>query len=660
MLPLSENSALLALKEKIRSEKEIVTGKVKLTAKGFGFLISDERDDLFIPAHVLAGVLPDATITGQVEEKDGKTFISSIESVLDFGHTEFFCRVELFSIDDREYANAFPLRKDLSLKVKLGNNSKKEFADGDILLVKLNPKPSAVARVPVFNGKCVKKIGPSSDPETMWNLIKSEFDLNEKLANVSVNGYPDMSEYEDWTKVPFVTIDSYSSKDLDDALYVEDSGDHWTQYIAIADPTLMFDKQPSLRFLFFERGVTHYLANEIVHLMMTSYSEHCFSLLQDEVRPSLCSVIKICKDSGEIQDASFHMAAISSKAKLTYDQVSEHINQKAVPAIDSSHKVVKSLNNLWDLSKKRKEYRQNNFLVGVEDGEYFFSIEDGLPNKIIEVKRKLSHQMVEEAAILANEAFTNWATDKGEGVIFVTHKGFLSGKEKNLRDYLSARGFPQESYKEVGDLFNPSHHYFMEKYKESLETKDDYKIALAKRNITELRAFYQKGELSLQPSPHCPMGMKRYATWTSPIRKALDMNNHLFIKSKIRDSMPVTLSTATSEMVDIIQERNRSSRLAERKLSQLLGATYMKQFVGKKVVVKLDGVMKNAIRVRIKDTGIVSTMSFKELGFKGYVEFNSVEQVIYVDAKPEIKLGDEFDVNVSRVSVYDNEIVLLK
>jgi len=42
---------------------------------------------------------------------------------------------------------------------------------------------------------------------------------------------------EDLTSLPFITIDGASTKDMDDALYVESHAEGWKLIVAIADPT---------------------------------------------------------------------------------------------------------------------------------------------------------------------------------------------------------------------------------------------------------------------------------------------------------------------------------------------------------------------------------------------------------------------------------------
>jgi exoribonuclease-2 len=663
MFTLKDNDALNALKEQMLKSKEKVKGLLKTTSQGFGFLVRESGADVFVPKELMLGLLPEAEVVVHIESSEKGDFVTEVLEITKQGNLEYFCKIDVFSVEDREYVNAKTLRGDLDIKIQLGQKKHLDLNNGDIVLVKISNVTSNPVR---FKGKVLSLLGNESDPSTIWRLIKSEFDLNEKLDDMPVSkllsmdgkkDWLDEEGYLDWTDKPLVTIDSYSSNDLDDALYVEDAGEDWLLHIAIADPTILLDDNDELRKFLLGRGVTHYLANEIIHLMVQAYSENYFSLLDGKLRPALGAVIPVSKETGALGKAEFSMVMITSRAKLTYDQVSEHIRQRFVEAIDGDYHIAHSLNMLHEMSQKRIEWRTKNGFASVDDEDYFIVLENDVPVAVREVTKKISHSMVEEAAIAANIAFAQWAEERSLPIIYVTHTGFDPDKEVNLKDYLLSRNVPFDNTHSLTQLFDISHSYLSDKYATALQGDDSYLIALAKRDLTELRAFYLKGELSLKKAPHLPMGLPAYATWTSPIRKSLDMEHHLIIKGFLRGK---TVAPPSVDDVSTIQERIRTSRQAERRLNRLLGLTYIKGKLGEVIPVKVTGVLKKAIRVEVVATGISATLSFRELKFKGYVELDNVKQVIRVDNETKLKLGDVFDVEVKKVSPYEGEIVLVR
>ncbi len=127
----------------------------------------------------------------------------------------------------------------------------------------------------------------------------------------------------DLTALEFVTIDSASTEDMDDALYAEESADgklHLT--VAIADPTAWIAEGSKLT-----------LRGEVLGVQLPAGLQHSdaaarrvrrsCSLRPNEVRPVLACRMTIPADGAIEDDIEFFAATIESKAKLAYDNVSD-------------------------------------------------------------------------------------------------------------------------------------------------------------------------------------------------------------------------------------------------------------------------------------------------------------------------------------------------
>ncbi len=664
MFTLKDNEALVALKKQFEAKKIKLKGIVKTTQRGFGFLESEDGSSAFIQKSLMYGLLPEMEIEATAEETDKGLSVSNILSVKSKGQTEFICKVETFNIDERVYANALPLRNDLDIKIQLGQQKKgaETVVLGDIVVIDVKHLPQKGKGK--YKGDIGTKLGNESDPMTVWSLVKYEFGLNDHLEEIEVNELPKFNDvdywvgkgYEDLTGLPFCTIDSYSSKDLDDALYVEDAEDEWKLNIAIADPTSIIEDNMELKALLVSRGVTHYLATEIIHLMAKFFSEDNFSLVEYEFRPALVATILVDKESGFARLVDFALGVIESKAKLSYEQVTEHIRQRAVPAIDDKPEIASSLNNLYELSKVRLGFRERENFVGLDEKEYFFVIDEkGNPLYVKEAVKTLAHDMVAEAAIAANIVFAEWADINDLPIAYVSHSGFKEESLKGIKEYLATRGIETKGDESLNEIFDIAHKNLYDRIKSLGDEGDEYTIALARKDLVELRGFYNKGEFTLNPSPHRPMGLPKYSTWTSPIRKSLDMLNHLVIKSAIRGQ---EITPVIQHEIDTVQERNRSSRQAERKLSRLLGLSYLKQFEGKKLDATLTQVLKRAVRFEFDGTGISTTLGVKDLNLNGFGKLDPVTQKVSVDDKDVLRISDKVEIEISSVDIYKGDVIV--
>lgn len=133
-------------------------------------------------------------------------------------------------------------------------------------------------------------------------------------------------EREDLTALPFVTIDSASTEDMDDALYVQENEDgSLALTIAIADPTAYVEPDSELDKIARVRAFTTYLPGFNIPMLPRDLSDDLCSLRPNERRPALLCRVTIQKDGAISDDIRFFAGWIESKAKLVYDEVSDYL-----------------------------------------------------------------------------------------------------------------------------------------------------------------------------------------------------------------------------------------------------------------------------------------------------------------------------------------------
>jgi len=128
----------------------------------------------------------------------------------------------------------------------------------------------------------------------------------------------------DRTGVPFVTVDPPGSRDLDQALRIERSGDGFRVWYAIADVGFWVDRGGPLEAEAWLRGVTFYAPDCRQPLYPPALSEGAASLLPDAVKPAI--VFDFALDArAEIVSANIERALVRSRAQLTYQQVLDDV-----------------------------------------------------------------------------------------------------------------------------------------------------------------------------------------------------------------------------------------------------------------------------------------------------------------------------------------------
>ncbi|MCP2263451.1 Exoribonuclease R [Promicromonospora thailandica] len=179
--------------------------------------------------------------------------------------------------------------------------------------------------------------------------------------------------------IEFVTIDPPGSKDLDQAVHVEQSGEGYVVHYAIADVGSFVTPGGALDTEVRKRGMTVYGPDARTPLHPKILSEGAASLLPDEDRPAVLWTVTL-SSRGIITGAGLERALVRSRERLTYAEV-----QSGLDAGTASE----SLQLLADVGRLRQSLEVARGGVSLEvpeqeverreDGTYTLSFRRNLP-----------------------------------------------------------------------------------------------------------------------------------------------------------------------------------------------------------------------------------------------------------------------------------------
>ncbi|CAL4320774.1 exoribonuclease II [Buchnera aphidicola] len=581
-----DNNVLIQLKKKFKVNIKRVEGIVKKSEKGFGFLEIDAQNSYFIPPKKIKKVLHGDKIIAKIGFSKNREIVipeKLIESFLTIfvGKLKIFNK-KFFIIPDypflHEYIPCTFLKEDLI-----------NFESGDWFLAELTEHK--LKNNNFFHAELIKFIAKKEDPFSQWwvtltkyNLKKDEPKVN--LDNISCSSY----QRKDLTSFPFLTIDSSNTRDIDDALFVKkNKKKSFELIVAISDTTSFVSSKSQLDHIASQRGFTNYLPGFNVPMLPRILSEDLCSLKPNEKRPVLACKIYIT-EKGEIQNKNkFFMAWIKSQAKLSYKNVSDWLEKK--DSLHSSNiEIEKQLLLLHKLCLARMQWRKKNALIFPERKEYKFHLSRNCEIlKISADDRRIAHRIVEECMISANFVAANFLSKKVGFGLYNNHAGFDISHAHNVSVLLKKNNIfiePEELLTLEG---------FCKLYR--LLKKKKYKY-LSNR----IKKFQSFSEMSLVPNPHFALGLEKYATWTSPIRKYGDIINHRFLKSIILNKNPIFIK---NKILKKISDQRRRHRLSEREIEDFLYLKYFKKnnFDKKIFDAEIFDVLRGGIRAKILENG---------------------------------------------------------
>jgi exoribonuclease II len=567
-------------------------GMIKATSKAFGFIEMADGQSSFVPPAEMKKVMHGDIVVAKITTMpDGRTS-AELKSLVTPALTDFVGRIRrtergIFVEPDHPLMNNF---------IFIPPAYRKGLNDGDWVRARLSKHPFSTGLSAV---EILHKIAVATDARAPWLVTLDQFQLqhndidslldNELLEKMQQQTSAAFSNRVDLTALPFVTIDSEATKDMDDALHIESLSDGgWSLTVAIADPTFFIKQEDTINTIAKERAFTTYLPGQVVPMLPRQLSEDLCSLKENEIRPALCCKMHI-DVTGEVLKYEFFDALIKSSGKLVYDFVSDFTEFNKTEKWEPTSSQSNQVDLLNQMRNARYEWRDKNHLVFKSEKPDFGFVLNG--NNVLGVERferRTANKIVEEAMIAANICCADFLSKNGEVGIFSTHKGF--DEERIEEASLIANNF-SESHS--ADTISKLDGYCQ--LRRSLNDSDD--------DYTDIRLIqcHANSELSLSPDPHFGLGLEQYATFTSPIRKYGDMLNHRRIKSilagKLSDNIP------TEDDLLSLQEGSEKSRRSERALSDWLYARLLKKSLGDKFLARIFRVTKGGCQVTIEENG---------------------------------------------------------
>ncbi|ATZ11667.1 exoribonuclease II [Erwinia amylovora] len=587
-----DNPLLAQLKEKLHSQTPRVEGVVKGTEKGFGFLEVDAQKSYFIPPPFMKKVMHGDRVSAVIQsDKDRE--VADPETLIEPFLTRFVGRIQ--KKDDRlSIIPDHPLLKE-AIQCRPERNVQHDFQAGDWAVAEMRRHPLKGDRT--FYAELTEFITTAEDHLAPWWVTLSRHNLEREAPDIATpqEMLDEQLEREDLTVLPFVTIDSASTEDMDDALYVEDVGNGvFKLIVAIADPTAYVAVNSKLDAVAAERSFTNYLPGFNIPMLPRQLSDDICSLRPHERRPVLACRVTIAADGSPADDVQFFAAWIESHAKLAYDNVSDWLETgEACAWQPESEAIANQIRLLNRLCMARSEWRHAHALVFKDRPDFRFQLGDkGEVLDIIAEHRRIANRIVEESMILANICAANVLRDKLGFGIYNVHHGFDEVNAGQAAAVLANHGITADPL--------------------AIATLDGFRNlrreldALPTQFLdSRIRRFQSFAEVSTTPGPHFGLGLEAYATWTSPIRKYGDMVNHRLLKAIIKGEES---ARPADELTLKMAERRRQNRMAERDVGDWLYSRFLQKAVGsdRRFSAEVIDVSRGGMRVRLQENGAVA------------------------------------------------------
>ncbi|MGL4861201.1 MAG: exoribonuclease II [Enterobacteriaceae bacterium] len=644
---LQNNPLLAQLKQQLHAQTPRVEGVIKGTEKGFGFLEADGQTSYFIPPPYMKKVMHGDRVIATLN-KEKERDVAEPETLVEPFLSRFVGRIHKKNDDRRVWVIPdHPLIKEAIL-AKPAQGVNESLEAGDWVVAEMRTHPLRGERG--FTAEITQFITRAGDHFAPWWVTLSRHQLQREAPTLPQELPLEERERTDLTSLHFITIDSATTEDMDDALYIEEGPDGQLKlWVAIADPTAYIPCDSELDKVAYQRQFTHYLPGFDIPMLPRELSDTLCSLRPNERRPAVVCAMTIAADGALPEQIDFTCAWIESKAKLVYDDVSDWLEQadsgQEAQWQPATGEIANQLKLLQRFSQLRQQWRQQHSLLFRDRPDYRFVLDDkGDVLDIVTEQRRAANRMVEEAMIAANIHAAAWLKSQLGYGIFNTHNGFEpaqidavlkilkeQGAEYTAEQLLSLKGFCE-----------------LRRYLDALPSS---------WLDSRLRRYQTLAEVSTQPGCHFGLGVEAYATWTSPIRKYSDMVNHRLMKALIYQQ---TVSEPSQEMVQLISDRRRLTRVAERDISDWLYTRYLanKADGSTRHPAEVIDISRGGMRVRLMECGAVAFIPAPFIhSVRDELVCSQENGMVLVKGEERYRLGDSLQVVLHEVRQETRSII---
>ncbi len=641
---------LAQLKSAIAVTKDISQGVVRTTTKRFGFLILDDGREAFIDPDQMMRVLPDDRVEAEINTNSKGQFEAKLIKLIKPGLKEFVGRyVNKGTADFVE-----PDVNNFNRWLFIPPQERKGFKVGDLIHCEVARHPFHSEGKPQIH--ILNRIGTLEEPgvESRYSIAKFQIPFEWQPAAQNQAGGINWSPLTfengelDLTQLPFVTIDSENTRDMDDAIYIAPNESGWELITAIADPSKHISFESPLEQSARARASTLYLLGQTVTMLPVDLSHDTYSLVPEQKRPALICRMQILRD-GTINAFEFAEAQIRSHFKLSYQGVYDALMSTGESPLAAPAYIHDMLVELKGFAQARAQYRQAHALVMEERPDYSYILNDQRKIDHVEKReRNIAHRMIEEAMLVTNIcAGELFLQHPGYG-IFSSHIGF---RPERVADAIA---LIQEDRPDLtlGDLTQLGS--FQQLFSELRSNPTGNPLSASLHSL--LQRMLQAGSLTFDPVPHFGLGFKAYAMVTSPIRRYNDLFNHLAIKRILR-GLPAENVGDKKQFSEQLQNQLNTGRQACRYAESWLGCQYAKQHVGSVHPASIGLVNSFGIGVKLEDWGLegYALLASKESDIKA--QFDSRRLSLTIEGNT-YKLDEKVFVLINEVDVDKRKISL--
>ncbi|MCI1776558.1 MAG: ribonuclease R [Paenibacillus lautus] len=637
----------------------LLRGRLQAHAKGFAFLIPDDREhpDVYIHANDLKSAMNGDTVLVRISSKssDGGKMEGEVVRIVTRAVTQV---VGVFQ-NHEAYGFVLPDDKRINRDIFIPKHAINGAVDGVKVVVKLVSYPEGRAAA---EGEIVEILGHKDDPGVDILSIIRKHQLPEGFPEevlAEADAAPDaITEEEivqqgrrDLRGLNIVTIDGEDAKDLDDAVNVERlPNGNYRLGVHIADVSYYVRDRSELDKEAYNRGCSVYLVDRVIPMLPHRLSNGICSLNPQVDRLTMSCEMEFNEQMKVVKHDIF-TSVIRTKERMTYNNVRKILVDEDPELIERYGDLVEDFRLMRELALKLRNRRMRRGAVDFDFVESKVIVdENGKPVDIVKRERSIAEQIIEEFMLAANETVAEHFHWMKVPFIYRIHEDPDQEKLQNFMAFAANFGY------HVKGRGNAIHPRALQSLLDDIQgTKEQTVLS------TMMLRSMKQAKYDAESTGHFGLAAEYYSHFTSPIRRYPDLVIHRVIREVLESGGSLNESRheqLAGRMADIAQQSSERERVAvdaERDTEALKKAEFMLDKVGEEFEGIISSVTSFGMFIELENTveGLIRLSAMTD----DYYHFDEGHMALIGERTSKVyRIGDDVKVRVANVNMDEHTI----
>lgn len=524
---------------------------------------------------------------------------------------------------------------------------------GDKVVVRITEWPSRHLNP---EGEVTEILGKEGNPRVDLHSIIYQFKLPHTFSQRALKEAkqipPAVSEKEilgrfDLRSKLIITIDPEDAKDFDDAVSLEkDPGGDWRLGVHIADVSYYVKPETAIDNDARYRGTSVYLPGEVIPMLPEMLSNNICSLREGEDRLTKSVFMTINHTGHLVKAAEVGYSVINVTKRLTYEQATAILKNER--EINISAEAVDMLRDMAHLAGLLFKKRLERGAIELDLPEISLILDEhGYMKDVKKVERDISHKLIEEFMLLANEAVATFMHEKKMPPLCRIHP---EPDEDDMREFAEfVRGLGHTRI----DPFKSSQ-------LQSLLDKIRGRPEAYTVNLVLLKSLKQAVYAACEER-HFALASDHYTHFTSPIRRYPDLLVHRILDqhfagellaSSVRDAWASSLT----ELAKHCSMTERRADEVEREITKLKLLRFLEHEVGKIFEGVITGVQEFGFFVQLNKYLVEGLVHIRTLADDIYQVDKKNMALVGTRRRKMYKIGEVVRVKIYKIDFLKREI----